>query len=304
MPLPECGLSGPRKTEFFRGPHVLSKVNVSWPPAITLVVDFSPPTAAWGMVKAAKALVCSFCLFYFGEFALGLMNPISYLPPRLAYYARFPVFLSVIWIGFALYLCSLKAVPRTAEYVATGADSASSSSSTQILEVRGVNGFRFMRSGHDLVVESDRSGRSIIRSDVHGNYVLTSSAGQVVATMAAFEDGGFELRDAQGSVHYKLKPEDDEIKIKAMGNTLFRIKIKEEKFNLYGQGDQRMFHGKLKNGEIVVRTENDADAMHIAFSTPVLLDKQLRLSALLSLPLEQEYRVLACGGTFLTFSPG
>lgn len=124
-----------------------------------------------------------------------------------------------------------------------------------------------------------------------GGWRLLDGAGQVVYRLEAREDGQGKLYDAGGNYRFRLKCEAEE-GVEACklydpaGNKLYRVKLKDDSFNVYGAGEERLYKGKPKHGRYELRDENTR-----VFATLEGVDG-LKSAALLSFPVEVPVRVL------------
>lgn len=96
-----------------------------------------------------------------------------------------------------------------------------------------------------------------------------------------------EIQDRNGAVVLTRTSLDTGYKILAAdGSTLNRVKIKEDKFNIYDPQDNRLRHGKQKPDGFGVKTEKDEQILKIKGA------KTLLEASYLSLPIQEEKRIL------------
>lgn len=94
------------------------------------------------------------------------------------------------------------------------------------------------------------------------------------------------LNDASDSPRYVIEEEAAEYTIKEHGAKLFRVKVKDDKFNIYDASNQRVLHGKQKSPAWSVRKEDGSESVRIFGPST------LREASLLGVPLPAEYRLL------------
>lgn len=97
------------------------------------------------------------------------------------------------------------------------------------------------------------------------------------------------LSDASDNPRYVVSMDGEEYTVSENGAKLCRVKIKDDKFNIYDAGNQRTLHGKQKEGSWRLKRESGDDALRL--SGP----GSLREASFLSVPLPAEYRVLLWG---------
>jgi hypothetical protein len=96
-------------------------------------------------------------------------------------------------------------------------------------------------------------------------------------------------RDASGNIIYQfdLTAKDTYLVADKDKKKLWRVKIKEDKFNIYDANDTRLRHGKPKGDDISVRSENDQQLLKIQGVN------ELRRASYLALPLDSKWQILA-----------
>lgn len=101
------------------------------------------------------------------------------------------------------------------------------------------------------------------------------------------KDDGFVVETA--GAHYRFKARDEgglSVRNEA-GAVLCRVKLKDDKFNVYGSTGTRTGYGKAKEGRIVLYRENGDKRGAIVGTT------DLALAAVLTLPVPTEVRAIA-----------
>ncbi|MBI5016710.1 MAG: hypothetical protein HZB55_14650 [Deltaproteobacteria bacterium] len=99
-----------------------------------------------------------------------------------------------------------------------------------------------------------------------------------------------KLYDAEGTVLYRVKTDDAENKLKIRrpdNRDLFRVKVKDDKFNVLNAAGVRILKGKVKNGQIVVRTDPGE-------KTVLRIDgaRDLDEASFFAIPIEAPFRIL------------
>ena len=251
-------------------------------------------------------------------------SSISYLPPRLRDYARFPVKLTLCWIAFVAAIIwspkielppapdssSSDASPAAYGGVADGSvapDGVAASgnapvgvSDAPLLYVSGGDPFRAMWDGSNLNIDMGelRGGKIAVDGAPNGGptqAVVSQADGTRIATANSADPDEFvSLLDRGEIVSYLLRSDDDGFKLTTLsGTTLARIKIKddEQKWNLYDPQGTRIMRGKLDGGDIVAKNANDSVVWRATFDHRIAdVHGRLVLSALMALPIENQYR--------------
>lgn len=127
----------------------------------------------------------------------------------------------------------------------------------------GARSFRLIGNGGDRV--DDGQGTHWTIRDKDDGFVVED--GSRSFRFKARDDGGYSLRDAAGEV-------------------MFRVKHKDDKFNVYDASGTRILYGKLKKGQIVLRSASDQQVGSVEGS-------DLRRAAALVLPVPVPVRAIA-----------
>ncbi len=118
---------------------------------------------------------------------------------------------------------------------------------------------------------------------------LKDKAGNLLGSCQIQGKEAIIQRDASGSVIYQfdLAAKNTYLVADKDKKKIWRVKIKEDKFNIYDANDTRLRHGKPKGDDISVRSENDQQLLKIRG------ENELRRASYLALPLEQKWQILA-----------
>jgi hypothetical protein len=124
-----------------------------------------------------------------------------------------------------------------------------------------------------------------------GDWRLRDGAGQVVYRLKVKSEEKGKIYDGAGTYRFRLKCENEDGQdgcklYDPAGNRLSRVKIKDDSFNVYGAGEDRLYKGKLKNGVYEIRDEAKRSVATIGGAG------SLQQAALLALPAEIPVRVL------------
>ena len=123
-----------------------------------------------------------------------------------------------------------------------------------------------------------------------GTIVLQSKEGKNLGSAKTNGQGEVELQNAEGKVVYLIRPNDKGyLLLNDSKATMNRVKIKEDKFNLYDAADTRLLHGKQKEDGWGVKDEKDKQTLKVKGA------RNLEEVSYLALPLAVEYRLLAWG---------
>jgi hypothetical protein len=130
---------------------------------------------------------------------------------------------------------------------------------------------------------SDPSANSIILKD-------SSGATQAILKEKEGEEGKFqEVYGADSKLLYVTKNTDEGYKILTSDRALLaKVKIKEDKFNIYSAEGTRTHYGKFKNSRISIRNDNGSDVASLSTSN----SPSLKQISPLCLPIKEEARIL------------
>ncbi|MBI3562134.1 MAG: hypothetical protein HY080_10515 [Gammaproteobacteria bacterium] len=118
---------------------------------------------------------------------------------------------------------------------------------------------------------------------------LKDKAGTLLGSCQTLGKESMQQRDAGGNIIYQfdLTAKDTYLVADKDKKKLWRVKIKEDKFNLYDAHDTRLRHGKPKGDAISVRSENDQQLLKIQGVN------ELRRASYLALPVDGKWQILA-----------
>ncbi|MFN8392131.1 MAG: hypothetical protein U0136_17700 [Bdellovibrionota bacterium] len=217
---------------------------------------------------------------------MATSQPIQFLPPRLARYAAFPWTLFLSWIAIVVVITALPA-PSGGGRSAADFEAVSVYSSETFHVRKGPSGLH--------VVGGLLDGVSVESTELNGQRVFSLlRQGYTVAraTTGAPTEQIILLYDPIQQLKYVVSDDDDGFKVKDPdGKLVTRMKIKEEKFNVYGADDVRTLKGKPKKGTFVVRTEDESEVATLSFGHSLSNEEQLLVGGILSLPIDPEYRL-------------
>ena len=101
------------------------------------------------------------------------------------------------------------------------------------------------------------------------------------------EAGSFLLKDATGTLRYTLIERDETYLVQHPDESLVnRVKLKEDKFNIYDAGANRILHGKAKPDGFGVKDQKGLQVLKIKGP------QSLKEASYLAVPLEDEFRIL------------
>lgn len=229
----------------------------------------------------------------------------SYLPPVVHRYIRFPPKFAVAWLVLVTGFVMLPRVSYTPP-VETSPDSTYDTELVSKLDSRGTTYSATGTWPLSITVRDSQTsvkGVAPVSGEIHvivdgaGSKLVFAGMSTAVAASLRSQSNPprmpLEILDNNDIVQYRLNGEDGEYALRdPQGNKIFRIKVKEEKFNIYDSKGVRLLHGKEKKGSILVRTESDSEVMRISIDSSVALDKQLTVSGFLALELPGQYRAL------------
>lgn len=158
------------------------------------------------------------------------------------------------------------------------------------ITVGGATPFTLRNSGGRITLAIPGWGPLELSGDAD-DWQLRDGAGQVVYRLKRKSEEKGKIYDAAGSYRFRLKceTEDGQEACKLYdpaGNRLSRVKIKDDSFNVYGAGEDRLYKGKLKNGVYEIRDDAKRSVATIRGVGT------LQQAALLALPAEIPVRVL------------
>lgn len=144
----------------------------------------------------------------------------------------------------------------------------------------------------------DTYGARVVKNDPNriDMYLSDGTLSRSLVTTVEDETLVKEIIDGSGARLYKIKKEDEEIKIRdASGNIASKIKFKEDKFNIYGTDGKRTYYGKQKKGSILIRNDAGSDVTWVSSSSSLSLQQ----AAPLCLPLDDGVRALLFADQYL-----
>ncbi len=179
---------------------------------------------------------------------------------------------ALLGVSTAFNLGAETETSRSSDVSATGAPVAG----TGKIQVSGVGefslslddsaGVRSATSDGTLYRDGREIGGVSVR-DKEDGFVLTDPYGATVRFKAK-DDSGYSIRDEEG-------------------NVLYRVKLKEDKFNVYDGAGKRILYGKEKKGELRLRDDAGTEIGRIEGIT------DLALAAILAVPISTELRIAA-----------
>ena len=100
------------------------------------------------------------------------------------------------------------------------------------------------------------------------------------------------LEDQNGTITYKIVFTDEGLNVfSPTGEKLYRIKVKEDKFNLLDGSGNRLLHGK-GGGTVVVKDEPGGVVGTATFSESLSQSQQFLYAGEAFLPIPPEFRAL------------
>ena len=158
------------------------------------------------------------------------------------------------------------------------------------ITVSGQTRFTLQTKANKILIDIANEKPLELLNDADRSLVQTPT-GQLLYRIKPRDDGQGKIYDSSGDYRYRLKceSEDGEVTCKlydGLDKLLNRVKIKADSFNIYADGQQRLFKGKLKNGAYVLKTEDGETVATLQGAG------SLRDAALLSLPVEIPLRAL------------
>ncbi len=245
---------------------------------------------------------------------LDRLNPIRQLPKPMRRYLAMPNRLFLAWLvlsGFILVTSlpgqtetsqpatsiippeqDLSAPPVAANLAVTpqAPRALAVPHSVANIAVSGLQSFTVIGKDGRIFVTPQGQPALVLANDADGLQVQTE-AGALVYRLKLKGDEQGKVYDAAGGLRYRLKceTEDNEETCElydGQAALLNRIKLKQDSFNVYGPGSQRLYKGKLKNGQYVLKTEADEGVLNIKGVNT------LKAAALLALPVEISIRAL------------
>ncbi len=186
------------------------------------------------------------------------------------------------WLGVVVVLIGLAAVLHR------GGDSdytqGSTSTTARPLAASGYSNLSVRGAGSfSLAVEDDGSARS-----VQWNGTTYTDGAQIGAVSVRDKDDGFVLTARSGTtLRFKAKDDSGYSIRNESGDVLYRVKVKDDKFNVYDSTGKRLLYGKEKKGELRLRDDSGTEIGAINGTT------QLAYAAILAVPIEPEMRIAA-----------
>jgi hypothetical protein len=158
------------------------------------------------------------------------------------------------------------------------------------IAVAGSQNFTLSSQDKGILITLQGQPTWLVREDADGLRVETEQANVVYRLRTKGDEQG-RVYDAAGGLRFRLKCETEEgeeaCKVyDGQAALLNRFKLKADSFNLYGADAQRLFKGKWKKGQYVVRNEADAVDLNVTGAA------SLKVAALLAVPVEVPVRVL------------
>lgn len=132
-------------------------------------------------------------------------------------------------------------------------------------------------------LEQGRAGRVVTLDGV----TYRDGEGAIGGVAVRDKDDGFVLTHAGESFRFKAKDESGYSVRDEAGNVRFRVKVKEDKFNVYDGTGKRIAYAKEKKGVLQLRDDGGATIGSISGTT------DLALAAILVVPVPVEVRAAA-----------
>ena len=187
---------------------------------------------------------------------------------------RFPVARLAAWLVLALGLIGYESFVARVRPPVTRA-------TAPAVNVIGTGGFAIEGADGSWVLVLG-STRYPITVTADGAMVLDPAGGQWQAN--AVEDGYAITENDQP--RFRMKSADEGYSVHGIsGEVVYKVKLKDDKLNIYDADEKRVVHAKVKKGEMVVRDESDEDQLRID-------SIQLLPSAVLALPIAPQARAL------------
>lgn len=242
-----------------------------------------------------------------------LSDPLHALPKLFSRYVAHPRKVAVVWglvvTGVFLLVAQGHSPSRESSpsrerlYDSSSASSVDDSSSTGSSGGYSSSSYTTARIGTPINIEvAVADGRLTINSGpLEGAWArrispttieLNSASGSLLAfyQVTPREDGNrIEILDGDSNMVYRVKSDDEGLKLILPSSDLAaRLKIKEDKFNIYNSSGNRIYYGKEKRGAILIRDDQGRDL------TTINANRSLTLleAALLCLPVEPQYKSL------------
>ena len=159
------------------------------------------------------------------------------------------------------------------------------------IEVKGEHEFKLSQSNDRWEIsaadKSELNKASVVKSA--DAMLLNDKTGARLGSCRNQGNKTITQMSASGSVIYlfNLSAQDTYVVEDKDKKKLWRVKIKDDKFNIYGANDKRLRHGKSKTGDVSVRSENDQQLLKIQGVS------ELRRASYLALPIDAKWQILA-----------
>lgn len=158
------------------------------------------------------------------------------------------------------------------------------------IRIDGRDGFTVAAHGGELVLAAPGLPELRFASGAEG-FALVDTSGRTVYALSAGSDGQARIHGGDGELRARMKCEVedgfDTCKLyDPKGERIGRVKLKDDGFNIYRAGSERLYKGKWKNGVVQVRDESGARIMTIDGVS------SLKAAGLLALPVDVPIRAL------------
>ena len=118
--------------------------------------------------------------------------------------------------------------------------------------------------------------------------LLRGKDGQTLGSCVQDPGKPSTFTDASGQARYRLVASENTYQLRHPdGGVAYRVKIKEDKFNIYDASDNRLLHGKEKPDGYGVKDQKGKQVLKLKGVT------SLKEASYLAVPIEAEFRILA-----------